>query len=129
MPANRKWVVTSFIKTQAKLKDNLGNKIQTTYVTTCDPHTQYLRGRRNWEVISGSSSTHFIPRISVRVVCVCVGGGGGRGLEKRHHRRLYAPTQTYSIETVKQNKYLQTTVKVQNYIHEGGKRRTESSSA
>jgi hypothetical protein len=60
--------------------------------------------------------------------CVCV-WGGGRGLEKRHHRWLYAPTQTYSIETVQQNKYLQTTVKVQNYIHEGGERRTESTSA
>ena len=66
-------------------------------------------------------------------VCVCMAGdgGGGRweGLKKRHHRRLYAPTQNYSIEAVQQNKYLQTTVKVQNYIHEEGKRRTESTSA
>jgi hypothetical protein len=74
--ANRKWVVTAFIKIKAKLKDNPWNKRQTTYVTTRDLHTQHLRGRRYWEAISGCSSTYFIPRISARVVCVCVWGGG-----------------------------------------------------
>lgn len=131
--ANRKWVVTAFIKIKAKLKDNPWNKRQTTYVTTRDLHTQHLRGRRYWEAISGCSSTYFIPRISARVVCVCVcegeGRGSGRGLEKRHHLRLYAPAQNYSIETVQQNKYLQKTGKVRNYIHEEGKKRTESTSA
>jgi len=39
MLANRKWAVTSFIKIKDKLKGNLGNKRQTTCVTTCDPHT------------------------------------------------------------------------------------------
>jgi len=72
MLANRKWVVTSFIEIKAKVKGNRGKKRQTTYVAICVPHTQYLRGRRNWEGISGCSSTYFNPRISARVVCVCV---------------------------------------------------------
>ena len=42
MLAYRKWVATSFIKIKAKLKGNPGNKRQTTYVETCDPHTQYF---------------------------------------------------------------------------------------
>jgi hypothetical protein len=44
MLANRKWVITSFIEIKAKLRDNPGNKRQTTYVATCDPQNAVLTG-------------------------------------------------------------------------------------
>jgi hypothetical protein len=104
MLANRKWVITSFIEIKAKLKGNRGNKRQTTYAATCFPHMQYLRGWCNWQVVKYLAVTlHISSPESVRGWCVCVwGGGAGRGLDKRHHRRLYAPTHNHSIETVQQ---------------------------